>query len=170
MDVRRADAQQCVAYICCLYPISQRALLSPHLLPACTHACVQCMRSACVAPCLRIRRAPSSLRPQGSGGGVTRNLPFSSLRSLRLRNATNPNNAHRDLPASQSSVSWLLAPGSWCQCLLSITSPRRAGSAAPQTTTRNTHHAPNAYFTYFALYSSTCRFRNFVAKSSQFFP
>ena len=132
--------------VCNLYPISQQALLSP--LPACTHACVQCMRSACVAPSLRIRQASSSLRAQGGRGrGITRNLPFSSLHSLRLRRQpTQTTHTVTCLPASQP-VQCLPAPGSWCQCLSS--SPHPAARAVPR---HNTHHAYILYILYFIQY------------------
>jgi hypothetical protein len=156
MDVPAGRTHNCVAL-----PIHQPASATQPL--TCTHACVQCVRSACVAPSLR-NQASSSLRPQGSGG-VTRtlNLPFSSP---LFAFASNPNDTHRDLtpclPASQRPVR---PPGA---APVPIISPH-AGSAAPQIDTTRTH-APThhthtvLYCTYFTLYS-TCRFRKIVASS-----
>lgn len=121
-----------------------------------THACVQCTRSACVAPSLRIP-------PQGSGG-VTRTFlgPFSSL--LFAFATQTAYTATWLLPASLPDASHYYACASWCAGTL------RADSAAPQTQRQqtqhkhNTQHAPHTY-TYFTLYS-TYHFRKFVASIS----
>jgi hypothetical protein len=107
---------------------------------------------------------PQQLKPQGSGARSPEPsllLSFSpSLRFASLIAFAKQRPKQRTHTVTCNWPKLLACRAGGCQCL----SPRRAGSAAPQTQihikSNQIEHAPHAY-TYFTLYS-TCRFRKFV--------
>jgi hypothetical protein len=124
MDVRRTHQL-------CRISISQRYSVQP-LTP-----CVQCMRSACIAPCpcLRITPQASNLR-----GGHPPNLPLPSFPFASLRfspsQSTHPNKSHRDLTSGVGPCEYsAAAAASWC-----LSPAAAADSAAPHATDRPQGH------------------------------
>ena len=119
--------------------------------PICTHACVQCMRSACVAPCLRIRPQASGRRGVSSSPEPFPSLLFAFSSPSQAAQASNQLQ-HHDLALclSEPGPSWLcLRPN-----LSQLTPPRatmcvRARGQLPRhrhnqlnynrQTTQNTH-------------------------------
>ena len=152
---------------CVAYPSASAIQFQP-LTP-----CVQCMRSACIAPCpcLRITPQASSLR-----GGHPPNLlplpsfPFASLR-FSPSQSTHPNKSHRDLTSGVSGTlrvqcgsGGLLVPITRRRCgQCRATRHRQTTRTHENTTTRTnapTHHTQ----IYFIQYCTYGRFRKLVAK------